>query len=276
MLFPKALLLTVKQEMLTEVTETGTIQSIVNRNRQTIVNIKTLNGRRTVELPPPGHNLGVETQINVRGKVPLEYLKRGMTIHVKCKIDKRNRITEPVEEIVLFTPNRTTSFGIQEEPLDADGDVRPVSIVTNVTSIKDGKIITRFASKNRWRRLEVPVKEGIEIELNGSDFRFASPGDEITAVGHVIRKPILMAHTINIVRAKKPGEKAGDDGKNKKGVAAKPANAKLKAGKKQVAGKENKAGKAGAKVEPAKMIAIDDKKDKKRTRIRKGRAYKIN
>ncbi len=255
------------QEMLTEVTETGKIHSINHRNR--MINITTPKGRKTIELPPPGHNLGFETQISVTGKTDLSFLKRGMAIHVTCKVNKRNKITEPAERIVVFTPNRTTVFGFQDEPLEAEGDIRPVSLIASVSSVKKDKIIARYGNTRNLRRVEIPVNENAEVELNGSNFLFAKPGDEITATGHVIRKPILMAHTINIVRTN-PDKKTKDS--DPKAVAQKGD----KAGKGKGKGKAGKKDVAKGKGKPAKMIAIDDGKDKKRKRTRAGRAFKIN
>ena len=268
-------LLGLNQDMLNQVTETGKIHSVTRDGR---INITTANGRKTVELPPPGHNLGVRTQINVSGKTDLKFLQRGMAIHVTCKINKKNRLAEPAERIVVFTPNRTTNFGFQDEMLaeKQEGDIRPVELIASVTSIKKDKIFAIYGTRRDRKRIEIPVKKDMEIELNGSDFSFAKPGDEITATGYVIRKPILMAHTINIVRSNDAQEKQEANGKDGKKKAKTAGKKNAKTGKGKTAKGKNAKGKDAGKTKPAKMVQIDQNKDKKRTRKRAGRAYKIN
>ena len=238
------------------------------------MDVKTEQGVvQLLPVPAQSRASGLTTSISIQGTGKLEWLKKGMPIYLEGIADSKNNISEPVEELVIFAPQRNTKWGIEEtidQPEDPKlksisftGRIVKVQFQENEEEAKEAKeLLVSYVSRGgRSIKKSVPINNDTVVTLNSSDIRLAQPGDSVSATGYVVREPMVMALNVTITKESgqkpkvdrvEPEKQMGPDQSDPKNEPTKEID------------------KAKDKVEPAKKGRV------KRLRLRAGRTIIVN
>jgi hypothetical protein len=227
----------------------------------TTLNLEMPDGLQSFRILRAGETVSVlgkteGTSISVVGKVPVDFLKRGMTIRFDAEEDKQLRHQEAVESIqVLATSGRHAH---SKEPMLEIDEATGTSLyrwTVQVEQLKsDQKALFVLLNEGSVsQRLSFPVDlEKTVVEYDLPDLRLAEPGDAVAVRALVVPVGKPMAVEVSIDRSQPPAGAPGlaaDAGGNPPNEAAAPPSDMAKVDKANETAEANETEEAAEPVE---------------------------
>ena len=124
-----------------------------------------------------------QSRVELSGTATAELLRPGMCVRLHAAIDKQGNVTEKVEQLTIFTPDRRTTFGLWseagKEQFGKGGEAKLYEVVGRIAAAQQGKLAIVAGSAT----LKIELAEQAKIDVNLSDLSLARPGDKITVRG---------------------------------------------------------------------------------------------
>lgn len=187
--------------------------------------------------------LSKKTSVMLTGKADATLLRSGTFIKFKAKVNRRKKVTRPVEAIQIFTPTKQDIFGAFPHQGVGFGTAAKTNQAAERTkrlgkrSKRDGEdagkdeagslydIVGRIAAVRRATlmvnlgkgSIEIELAKDVQVDLAVADIRFAHRGDQIFFSGRPVGSKsarAVKAVSIQIAHTpleKKPGKKSSDE-----------------------------------------------------------------
>jgi hypothetical protein len=126
-----------------------------------------------------------QTRVVLTGTATADLLRPGMCVRLHAAIDKQGNVTDKVEQLTVFTPERRTTFGLWseagKEQFGTGGQSKVYEIVGRIAGAQQGKLAVAAGSA----ALKLELSEQAKIDDNLNDLSLARPGDKITVRGRM-------------------------------------------------------------------------------------------
>ncbi len=124
-----------------------------------------------------------QTRMELTGTATADFLRPGLCVRLHAAVDKQGNVTNKVEQLTVFTPDRRTTFGLWseagKEQFGTAGESKVYEVVGRIAAAQQGKLAVAAGSAT----LKLELADSAKIDVNLNDLSFARPGDKVTVRG---------------------------------------------------------------------------------------------